>query len=118
MTDKAMEIETGGEQTQYEGVSTFTNPPAKQAGTMKAPDDTTEAEAAAREEKHERGEQTAANIRYGQAISESGFGGDTTSTTGTANNPGVDNTDSNALAGEEDKARNVQQYGPGNNIGA
>jgi hypothetical protein len=37
------------------------------------------------QQKQERGEQTAENIRYGEAISEHGFGGETIGNTGEAN---------------------------------
>lgn len=37
------------------------------------------------QEKSERGEKTAENIRYGEAISEHGFGGETTGNSGEAN---------------------------------
>ena len=37
------------------------------------------------QEKGERGEKTADNIRYGEAISEHGFGGETTGNRGVAN---------------------------------
>ena len=39
----------------------------------------------AQQEKGERGEKTAENIRYGEAISEHGFGGETTGNSGVAN---------------------------------
>jgi hypothetical protein len=34
MSDKLMDTEPGGEQTQYEGVHTFVEPHSKQAGQM------------------------------------------------------------------------------------
>jgi hypothetical protein len=34
MSDKLMDTEPGGEQTQYEGVHTFVEPHAKQAGQL------------------------------------------------------------------------------------
>lgn len=37
------------------------------------------------QEKGKRGEKTAENIRYGEAISEHGFGGETTGSSGVAN---------------------------------
>lgn len=73
-----------------------------------------EAEQKAAAEKRERGEKTAENIRYGEAISEHGMGGETVGNTG-----GV-----NPLGGEEsveekgDKARHAQGYGPGSGVGA
>lgn len=41
------------------------------------------------EQKEERGQQTADNIRYGQNISESGQGGMTSGMTGSANSGGA-----------------------------
>ena len=37
------------------------------------------------QEKNERGEKTAENIRYGESLSEHGFGGETTGKSGSAN---------------------------------
>lgn len=37
------------------------------------------------QQKQEKGEKTAENIRYGQNVSESGVGGETTNSDGTAN---------------------------------
>jgi hypothetical protein len=34
MSDKLMDTEPGGEQTQYEGIHTFVDPPAKQTGQL------------------------------------------------------------------------------------
>jgi hypothetical protein len=73
-----------------------------------------EAEQKAAAEKRERGEKTAENIRYGEAISEHGMGGETV-----GNSRGV-----NPSGGEEsveekgDKARHAQGYGPGSGVGA
>ena len=58
-----------------------------------------------------RGEKTAENIRFGEAISEHGFGGETTTSTGTADAPGRD--------GEGPRqTRREQGYGGGSGVGA
>ena len=65
----------------------------------------------------ERGQQTADNIRYGQNISESGVGGKTTTSTGSAGQQG-------GYGGKPDEAepqkntRREQGYGPGSGVGA
>ncbi|KAK5045994.1 hypothetical protein LTR84_008780 [Exophiala bonariae] len=66
---------------------------------------------------NDRGEQTADNIRYGQNISESGVGGKTTTSTGSAEQAG-------GYGGKSDDAepqkqtRREQGYGPGSGVGA
>lgn len=65
----------------------------------------------------DRGQQTADNIRYGQNISESGVGGKTTTSTGSAEQAG-------GYGGKADDAepqkqtRREQGYGPGSGVGA
>lgn len=73
---KLMDTAPGGEQTQYEGQSTFVESHAKDSGTFADPS-VPEAKTQAAKEKRARGEKTAENIRYGEAISEHGFGGET-----------------------------------------
>jgi hypothetical protein len=66
---------------------------------------------------NDRGQQTADNIRYGQNISESGVGGKTTTSTGSAEQAG-------GYGGKSDEAepqkqtRREQGYGPGSGVGA
>lgn len=50
---------------------------------------TTEADQVAETQRRERGERTAANIRYGQAISEGGMGGKTEGNDGVAESEGA-----------------------------
>ena len=67
-------------------------------------------------ESKERGEKTAENARYGQSISEGGFGGMTTTSGGSANQEGF-----GAVKGQDESTENTrreQRYGPGTNIGA
>jgi len=64
----------------------------------------------------ERGQQTADNIRYGQNISESGVGGMTTTSTGSAEQSGgygAKPDDSEQLK----NTRREQGYGPGSGVG-
>ncbi|TVY57328.1 hypothetical protein LCER1_G001769 [Lachnellula cervina] len=73
---KLMDTEPGGENTQYESANTFTKPHAKSEGQF-GDSNPNEADQQAQKQKRERGEKTAENVRYGEAISEHGFGGET-----------------------------------------
>ncbi|TVY62701.1 hypothetical protein LSUE1_G006644, partial [Lachnellula suecica] len=68
---KLMDTERGGENTQYESAHTFTQPPSKSGGQF-GDDKPTEsgADKVEQEAKKARGEKTAENIRFGEAISE------------------------------------------------
>ncbi|KAF2848848.1 hypothetical protein T440DRAFT_469918 [Plenodomus tracheiphilus IPT5] len=126
MSSNLMDTEPGGEQTQYEGVHTFVEPHAKQAGQLGNPSEgTTEApDKRATDEPNTQGITKADKIRYGQSIQEGGVGGKTTSSTGEAHQEGgyggtkaVDDDDDSAA-----KQRRQQGYGGGKemdrNIGA
>lgn len=80
---KLMDTAPGGEQTQYEGQSTFVESHSKDSGTFADPS-ASEAKTQASKEARARGEKTAENIRYGEAISEHGFGGETKGVLGEA----------------------------------
>jgi hypothetical protein len=67
-------------------------------------------------EKKERGEKTAENIRYGQALSEHGFGGETTGNSGSAQQSGFGGTE--AVPTESSQSRREQGYGGGSGVGA
>jgi len=58
-------------------------------------------------EKRARGEKTAENVRFGQAVSESGFGGRTVGNSGTADE-----------VEEGGQMRREQGYGGGSGVGA
>ncbi|KAI9826180.1 MAG: hypothetical protein M1819_007436 [Sarea resinae] len=79
MSSNLMETSPGGQNTQYESIKTVTEEPAKQEGTMgkadTASNDTTSSPEQLKQDDPQRGEKTAENIRYGQAVSESGMGG-------------------------------------------
>ncbi|KAL9123267.1 MAG: hypothetical protein Q9187_000175 [Circinaria calcarea] len=70
------------------------------------------------QQKGKRGQKTAENIRYGEAISEHGFGGETTGNSGVANQDGFGLTE--VQEGEEnaEKSRQEQGYGKGSGVGA
>jgi len=71
------------------------------------------------QEKNERGEKTAENIRYGEAISEHGFGGETTGNSGQANQgTGYGFTELRDNSEDAVKTREEQGYGPGSGVGA
>jgi len=85
-----MEIEIGGEQTQYESEHTDTIPHKKSGGQMGQAETAVDVQPeAAAQQKAERGEKTAENIRYGQALSESGVGGFTSTSSGSAAQEGA-----------------------------
>lgn len=72
----------------------------------------------------DRAEKTAENIRYGQNVSESGMGGMTTTSTGSANQEGgYGGTEAQENLESGGNARTSQQYTPKNavhdyNVGA
>jgi hypothetical protein len=73
----------------------------------------------AQEEKQERGERRVENIRYGEAISEHGFGGETVGNSGGANQgSGFGGTmQDEDKDGEGGQMRREQGYGGGSNVG-
>ncbi|KAM0707237.1 hypothetical protein Q7P35_006568 [Cladosporium inversicolor] len=85
MSSGLMETEKGGEQTQYESEHNDVIPQKKSGGQLGQPETAVDVQPeAAAKEKAQRGEKTAENIRYGQAISETGVGGFTTTSSGGA----------------------------------
>jgi len=94
MSSKLMDTSPGGENTQYESIKTVTKEHSKENGQFSSTstdrntnqDSTTSA----------RGAQTAENVRYGQAMSEQGFGG----FTAPAHNDGAVGGGSNEDAGQ------------------
>ncbi|KAL3421875.1 hypothetical protein PVAG01_06031 [Phlyctema vagabunda] len=111
---KVMDIEAGGEQTQYEGAVLY-----PQSSSKDAKDTTKPADPEAAKQKQARGEKTAENIRYGEAISEHGFGGETTGTSGDAQQGGFGKVadDSSKTSGQQ-QTRREQGYGGGSGVGA
>ncbi|KAL8658310.1 MAG: hypothetical protein Q9226_001090 [Calogaya cf. arnoldii] len=70
------------------------------------------------QDKADRGERTAENVRYGQTISEGGMGGKTTEAGGSANQAGYGSTDGHAGQDNAVETRQEQGYGPGSGVGA
>ncbi|KAI4146768.1 MAG: hypothetical protein L6R39_003327 [Caloplaca ligustica] len=73
------------------------------------------------QDKADRGERTAENIRYGQAISEGGMGGKTTEAGGSTNQDapgGYGSTDTQSGQDSAKETREEQGYGPGSGVGA
>ncbi|KAJ8066972.1 hypothetical protein OCU04_004351 [Sclerotinia nivalis] len=105
-----MDTERGGENTQYESQNIFTQSHAKDQGTFGDSTGPTEATLQKSAEHKARGEQTAENIRYGEAISEHGFGGETV---GNSGGVGVGEKKE-----ETDDTRRKMGYGEGSGIGA
>lgn len=104
----------------YEGAKIFTQPPTKQVGQIGASSESanSKVDSQASQDKSERGEKTAENVRFGEAISEHGFGGETTSSSGQAHQAGSDRRTEDARHGDQTQSRRAQGYGPGSNIGA
>jgi len=119
-----MDTEPGGESTQYESIDTDNKPHAKQGGQMGEPQtevDSTSSEQQQQQQqqKSERGEKTAENIRYGESISEHGFGGQTTGNSGQANqDTGYGSTKFHDSSEDAVQTREDQGYGPGSGVGA
>ncbi|KAG8531041.1 uncharacterized protein KY384_004398 [Bacidia gigantensis] len=119
MSSSLMDTEAGGEQTQYEGISTHQEPHSKRGGQMgnaeTEPDSVSSVQDA---EKAEKGEKKAENIRYGQGISEGGMGGKTTESEGTGNQAssyGASKFQDDSQSAEE--TREIQGYGGGSGVG-
>jgi len=123
MSSNLMDTSPGGESTQYESIKTVTKPHSKEGGQLS--DKSTTSAPSNSNVSSSRGEQTAENVRYGQAISEQGVGG----FTAPEHNSGEAKTESgfggeDRLEGEEEmgKMRREQGYGAGEdmdrNIGA
>ena len=126
MSDKLMDTEPGGEQTQYEGTHTFVEPHDKQTGQLGDPatGTSTQPPKTPVDEPNTQGVTKADKIRYGQSIQEGGMGGKTTSSTGEANSEGGFGG-TKAISEDADgfrKERREQGYGGGKdmdrNIGA
>jgi len=107
-----MDTEPGGEQSQYETYKGLNDPPSKQSGQLggNLPNTTTESKGV----DADRAQQTTDNIRYGQNISESGMGGMTTDSTGSAKQEGgYGGTEAQKELEQGDKnPRTSQQYTP------
>ncbi|KAH7356977.1 hypothetical protein BKA65DRAFT_495894 [Rhexocercosporidium sp. MPI-PUGE-AT-0058] len=117
---KLMDTEPGGENTQYESQDTFVRPPKKSTGQFGAtqPSEDTEADVHRAAQQQERGEKTAENVRYGEAISEHGLGGETVGNSGKADDVSAGNggTSSEERVKQE-RARREMGYGEGSGVG-
>ncbi|KAK1139515.1 hypothetical protein N8T08_000721 [Aspergillus melleus] len=117
MSDQLVDIQPGGESTQYESIKEYTVPPAKQTGQLGGgsahtksqepgiPYSTTEAEIKEKQERREDAEQ-ARKIALGQA---------TANFSGYADKDLKPETRGDAEAA---KSRREQGYGPGSGVGA
>ncbi|KAI9804586.1 MAG: hypothetical protein M1833_006659 [Piccolia ochrophora] len=125
MSDQLMDTEAGGESTQYESIKTVTEPNAKDESSFADAENSTEATRAQADEHAAKGERKAENVRYGQAISEGGMGGETTTNEGAAGQGGgfggtkaevgEERDETGAAQGQE---RGVMGYGEGSGVGA
>lgn len=97
-----MKTEIGGEQTQYESITSTAPPHSKSGGqlgsveTTENPEETEEGKA----EKAAKGKKTAENMRYGQGISETV--GDTVNQSGAADEGGDEKVDGRKVGGYEE----------------
>ena len=105
--------------TRYESIKTVTEPKAKQSGQLGGKDSSPILDRISSESKRMGGSDSKAaeNIRYGQGISEGGMGGQTTTSSGTAQQgQGFGGTE--AVGDEGGKSsRREQGYGPGSGVG-
>ncbi|KAG4435364.1 hypothetical protein IFR05_009150 [Cadophora sp. M221] len=109
---KLMDTEPGGENTQYESQDTFIKNPMKSTGQFGEED--TEADVPRSAQKQERGDKTAENVRYGEAISEHGFGGETVGNSGKADDAGQTSSEERVRL---ERARREMGYGEGSRVG-
>ncbi|KAL6711337.1 hypothetical protein ACN47E_005868 [Coniothyrium glycines] len=119
MSDKLMDTEPGGEQTQYEGAHTFIEPHNKQAGQLGDPSHgtSTTPPTTTPNAPNATGITPADKIRYGQSIQEGGMGGKTTASSGAANTDsgfgGARKAGGDAEEGDGDAARQRREQGYG-----
>ncbi|CAG8971880.1 hypothetical protein HYALB_00007795 [Hymenoscyphus albidus] len=117
---KMMDTEPGGEQTQYEGQQTTKLPGhIKHTGQFNTTHRTTEKDDAFETLKKQRGEKTAESIRFGQAISQQGFGGKIVGNLESAEKAstyGGVKDDGNAEK-DTQQTRKEMGYGGGNEVG-
>ncbi|KAF4550132.1 Hypothetical protein D9617_18g033230 [Elsinoe fawcettii] len=111
--------------TRYSSIDTFNKPHATSTGQLsQAPSDSSEApshslDPSQTKEHQERGEQTAANIRYGQAISEQGMGGQTTTSSGSVGKEGHGGVKDEGAGAEGGRVQQgYSERGEGDDIGA
>lgn len=106
MSSNLMKTDPGGEQTQYESITSSAPPHSKSGGQLGSASTTTDPSKTeeVQEEKREQGEKYAENVRYGQGISERV--GDTVNQTGETNRE-EEGSDARAAAG----------YGSGSGVG-
>lgn len=116
MSSNLMDTEPGGETTQYQSIQTVTKPPAKESGQMNKQAQVDSPKLSQSEK--ERGERTAENIRYGQSISENGFGGQTTGNSGSTVQDGYGSAKVPESDDAIDQTRRMQGYGDGSGVGA
>ncbi|EOA91072.1 hypothetical protein ACJQWK_11336 [Exserohilum turcicum] len=84
MSNKLMDTEAGGEQTQYEGIHTYVEPHDKKYGQFSDSSEGTSVHTKTADPgaPNTHGITPADKIRYGQSIQEGGMGGKTTSSSG------------------------------------
>ncbi|KAK5136024.1 hypothetical protein LTR08_004278 [Meristemomyces frigidus] len=139
MSSGLMETDAGGENQQYAFSSPFasyrdqstdTDPRyegnlglvdehKKSGGQMGSAETTTDSSDTpeGKQQKTDRGEKTAENIRYGQGISEGGMGGMTQGSSGSAEQEGYGKQEDGAENVDESQARRAQGYGGGGGEG-
>jgi hypothetical protein len=85
--------------------------------TYRLDSNSNEAKQAVENEKRERGGKTAENIRYGEAISEHGFGGEAIGNEGEVNQGLSFGRVEMDIEGEGKQTRREQGYGGGSGVG-
>ncbi|CAK4031645.1 Hypothetical predicted protein [Lecanosticta acicola] len=113
MSSNLMDTEKGGEQTQYEATHVDQVPHKKSGGQLGDSETTTDPgnTDGAAEARSARGQKTAENIRYGQAISEGGMSGFTTGQAGSATQGGYGRKADEAESGDAAQSRRAAGYG-------
>ncbi|KAI9697235.1 MAG: hypothetical protein M1836_004799 [Candelina mexicana] len=123
MSDKLMDTVPGGESDQYESQKTLSNPTPKQGGQMGGEPSTQDpaplSQPPSAERTQSRGEKTAENIRYGEALSEHGYGGETLGNDGVKGvEGGFGGVREKNVEESAEKTRKEQGYGQGSGVGA
>ncbi|WPH03410.1 Hypothetical protein R9X50_00629000 [Acrodontium crateriforme] len=115
---KLMSTEIGGEGGQYEGDLGLVDQAKKSSGQLGAVDTTIDQSRTTEDlqRQKERGEQTAANIRYGQAISEEGMGGMTQGMTGQSSDDGYGKVNQGVESANSETTKQAQGYGKGSGV--
>ncbi|KAF2090265.1 hypothetical protein K490DRAFT_63141 [Saccharata proteae CBS 121410] len=107
MSSNLMETERGGESNAYESIKTVTEPHSKQGGQLSSPETVSPSHLDKSSTTNSQGISNADKIRYGQAMSEKGMGGQT----GPGHNEGEADAQKEEVSEGMAQSRREQGYG-------